>query len=91
MNNHPESKEQFSEKGTPRLIATVNGIRNSSNNSNYVDDKESGWGNEESGPLEHVELSKISIFVRCFRGNGKVGINSCKNFKETLEDGKQMG
>ena len=91
MDNHPESEEQLAEKGTPRLIATVNGVRNSSNNSNYVDNEESSWGNEKSGPFEHVELSKISIFVGCFRSNREVRINSSKNFKQTLEHGKQMG
>ena len=62
MDNHPESKEQLSEEGTPRLIAVVDGIGNASHNTDEVDDQQCGRGDQKRCPLDGIQLAKIVVF-----------------------------
>jgi hypothetical protein len=90
MQNDPNGKEQLSKQRSPRLVSTVNGIGYTSNNTNKVDHKHSGWGNEETCPLEDIELSKVTILIRGLGGDSEVGVNTGKDLEETLEDSEEM-
>lgn len=63
MNDHPKCEEKLTKKWSPRLVTAVNGVGDAGDNSDQVNDEEGcGW-NEKGGPFEHVELSKVSIFI----------------------------
>jgi hypothetical protein len=55
-----------------------------------VDDNEGGGRDEKSGPLEHVELSKVTIFIRGLGSHSEIGVNTSQHLQETLEDSKQV-
>lgn len=86
MNNHPEREEQFPKKRAPRLVPTVDGIWDPSNDSDNVNDEECGRWYEKSSPFEQVELGKISVLVWGLGSDSEVGINTCEYFEQTLHD-----
>ncbi|KAH0462912.1 hypothetical protein IEQ34_007494 [Dendrobium chrysotoxum] len=47
------------------------------------------WGNEQSGPFETVECTKLFI-IGGLRSNCEVGVNSCKDFEQALHDGEEV-
>ena len=63
VNNHPKRKEQLTKKRSPRLVSTVDGVRESRNNSHEVDDQQRRRRNQKRCPFEQVELREVSVFV----------------------------
>ena len=90
MDDHPKCKEKLTKEGSPRLVATIDGIGDAGNHPNHVYYEKGCGGDEKGGPFEHVELGKVSIFVRGLGGDSKVGVNSSKHFEQALEDSKEM-
>lgn len=91
MNNHPKGKEELAKQRSPGLIATVNGVRYSSDDSDKVYDQKGCGGYQERGPFEHVQLCEISILVGCFGSDSEVCVDTGQNFEQTLKYGKKMG
>lgn len=91
MDNHPKGKEQFTEKRSPWLVPTVDGVGYSGDHPHQVYYEEGGGRDEEGGPFEHVELGKVTILIRGLGGDSEVGVDSSEYFEETLDDGKEMG
>lgn len=89
MDNDPEGKEQLPKQWAPRAVSVVDGIRNPCHNTNHVEDDEGGGRDEESGPLEEVELSKLCIICG-LGGDSEVGVDSSKHLEEALEDCKEV-
>lgn len=90
MDNDPEREEQLPKQRTPRLVPVVDGIRDSGDNSDDVDDEDGGGRDEKGGPLEGVELSEVLV-VGGFGGDGEVGVDSCEDLEEALDDGEEVG
>lgn len=89
MEDDPEGKEHFAKEWSPSFVPFVEGIGESGNDTNHVDDEECCWRDQKCSPFHNVELTKICI-ISCFGSDSKVGVNARKHLKETLEDGKEM-
>jgi len=90
MDDDPECKEKLPKEGSPRLVPTVDGVGDTSNNSYHVYYEKGCGRDQKGGPFEQVELSKISIFIWGLGGHSEVGVNSGKHFQKALEDGEEM-
>lgn len=89
MKDHPEGKEHLPKKRSPRFIPFIQRVRKSSNHSNHVENQKGGWRDQNCGPLENVELTKLRI-VRWFCSHCEVGVKSSNHFEKPLENGKEM-
>ena len=91
MDDNPEGEEELPEERAPRLVAAVDGVGDTSDDADKVNDEESGRRDEEGGPFEHVELGEVSAFVGGFGSDGEVGVDAGEDFQKALEDGEQVG
>lgn len=91
MDDHPKGEKQLAKERSPRLVSAVDSIGDPGDHSHQVDDEESRWRDEEGRPLEHVELGKVTVFIRGLGGDSEVCVNASEHFEQTLEDGEEMG
>lgn len=91
MNDDPKREKQFPEKRSPRAVPIVNGVRNSCDNADHVEDDESCGRDEKSCPFEEVKISKLVGFIRgSFGRDGEVCVDTEEDFEETLKYGEEV-
>lgn len=91
MNDDPKREKQFPEKRSPRAVPIVNGVGNSCDNTDHVEDDEGGGRDEKSCPFEEVKISKLVGFVwGSFRRDGEVCVDAEEDFEETLKDCEEV-
>ena len=91
MDDHPKGEKQLAKERSPRLVSAVDSVGDPGDHSHQVDDEESRWRDEEGRPFEHVELGKVTVFIRGLGGDSEVCVNAGEHFEQTLEDSKEMG
>lgn len=90
MENHPEGKEYLAEEWPPGFIPAVQSVGKSSNNTHQVDDEKGCWRDEKCCPLDHVELTELSI-ICSFCSHSEVGVKASYHLQKSLEDGEEVG
>ncbi|KAH0454059.1 hypothetical protein IEQ34_018383 [Dendrobium chrysotoxum] len=93
MSQNPEAKEQSANQFAPLRNLAVERPRYADEDCNDVDSEDSERRDEESGPLDYIEVGEeiFIVLVSRFGGESERDVDAGNDFEKALEDGGEVG